>query len=71
MVGPVAMNEDLRNLPYIPPEGEYEERRLTRYPVPAVGFRRASRVGDLRIRPETAQKSLPPDPDDAGATVHI
>src|SRR5262249_47773945 len=37
MVGPVMMNTDLRDLPYIPPKGEHEERRLTRYPFPLAG----------------------------------
>ena len=31
MVGPVRTTTDLRHLPYIPNEGETEERRLTRY----------------------------------------
>jgi hypothetical protein len=37
MVGPVAMNTDLRNLPYVPPKQKEEERRLTRYPFPLAG----------------------------------
>ena len=37
MVGPVAQNQDLRSLPYIPPNKEVEERRLTRYPHPERG----------------------------------
>ena len=32
MVGPVMLNTDLRNLPYIAPKEEFEERSLTRYP---------------------------------------
>ncbi|HCP91575.1 MAG TPA: hypothetical protein DIT76_05970 [Spartobacteria bacterium] len=32
MVGPVALNMDLRKLPYIAPKEEFEERVLTRYP---------------------------------------
>ncbi|TMP93725.1 MAG: hypothetical protein E6L08_04965, partial [Verrucomicrobia bacterium] len=32
MVGPVALNMDLRELPYIAPKEEFEERVLTRYP---------------------------------------
>jgi hypothetical protein len=32
MVGPVVLNQDLRSLPYIAPNAEIEERRLTRYP---------------------------------------
>src|SRR5215475_6128782 len=37
MVGPVMMNTNLRNLPYVAPEREVEERRLTRYPFPEDG----------------------------------
>lgn len=32
MVGPVRLDKDLRTLPYVAPKGEFEERRLTRYP---------------------------------------
>src|SRR6266480_2686660 len=32
MVGPVRLNQDLRNLPYIAPKEEFEEKRLMRYP---------------------------------------
>ena len=32
MVGPVRLDQDLRNLPYVPPKEEFEERILTRYP---------------------------------------
>ena len=39
MIGPVVMNEDLRNLPYVAPkQKEEEERRLTRYPFPLAGI---------------------------------
>src|SRR5262245_11153701 len=37
MVGPVRLNQDLRSLPYIPQEAEFEEHRLTRYPHPETG----------------------------------
>src|SRR6266545_7642200 len=37
MVGPVVLNADLRDLPYIAPKREVEERRLTRYPLPENG----------------------------------
>jgi len=37
MVGPVMLNTNLRDLPYIPNEGEMEEQRLTRYPHPRMG----------------------------------
>src|SRR6266702_4191793 len=32
MVGPVALNMDLRKIPYVAPKEEFEERVLTRYP---------------------------------------
>lgn len=32
MVGPVRLDQDLRNLPYVAPKPEFEERRLMRYP---------------------------------------
>jgi hypothetical protein len=34
MVGPVRMNTDLRDLPYVAPKPKEEERRLTRYQFP-------------------------------------
>src|SRR5690349_1996749 len=37
MVGPVMMKTNLRNLPYVAPKREVEERRLTRYPFPENG----------------------------------
>ena len=36
MVGPVALNQDLRSLPYVAPNAEIEEKRLTRYPHPEI-----------------------------------
>jgi hypothetical protein len=32
MVGPVRLDQDLRNLPYVPPKEEFDEKVLTRYP---------------------------------------
>jgi len=32
LIGPVSQNQDLRALPYVPPNAEHEERILTRYP---------------------------------------
>ena len=37
MVGPVIMTTNLRDLPYIPNEGEKDEQPLTRYPHPKTG----------------------------------
>jgi hypothetical protein len=36
LVGPVILNRDLRDLPYIAPNPEVEEKRLTRYPHPEI-----------------------------------
>jgi hypothetical protein len=36
LVGPVVQNMDLRDLPYIAPNPEIEEKRLTRYPHPEI-----------------------------------
>jgi len=36
MVGPVMLNKDLRELPYVAPNEEIEEKRLTRYPHPEI-----------------------------------
>src|SRR5436190_20709412 len=34
IIGPVLLNKDLRDLPYIAPSREFEEKRLMRYPHP-------------------------------------
>src|SRR5437660_3436088 len=36
LVGPVVQNLDLRDLPYVAPNPEIEEKRLTRYPHPEI-----------------------------------
>ena len=36
LIGPVVLNTDLRDLPYIAPSHEFEEKRLTRYPHPEI-----------------------------------
>ena len=36
LVGPVVQNIDLRDLPYVAPNPEIEEKRLTRYPHPEI-----------------------------------
>jgi len=37
MVGPVSVDQNLNDLPYIAPQEEFEERVLTRYPHPGTG----------------------------------
>src|ERR1051326_2685541 len=36
IIGPVLVNKDLRDLPYVAPSREFEEKRLTRYPHPEI-----------------------------------
>src|SRR5438034_11685285 len=36
LMGPVIQNNDLRSLPYVAPNPEIEEKRLTRYPHPEI-----------------------------------
>ncbi|PYJ33416.1 MAG: hypothetical protein DME88_08320, partial [Verrucomicrobia bacterium] len=36
LVGPLIQNNDLRSLPYVAPNAEIEEKRLTRYPHPEI-----------------------------------
>jgi hypothetical protein len=38
MVGPVSVNQNLNDLPYIAPKAEFEERVLTRHPLPGTGL---------------------------------
>src|SRR5437868_11434866 len=37
MVGPVSVDQDLRDLPYVAPKAEFEEKVLTRHPHPEIG----------------------------------
>ena len=37
MIGPARQDQDLRNLPYVPTQGEMEEEPLTRFPHPRTG----------------------------------
>ena len=74
MVGPVRLDQDLRSLPYVAPKEEFEERRLTRYPHLGTGQESAPSgyaLSSLKYVQTIAQKSLAPDPEHAGATVHI
>jgi hypothetical protein len=44
LVGPVRLDQDLRTLPYIPNEGEIEERQRRIFPFPLSGGRASSRA---------------------------
>ena len=38
MIGPVSVDQNLNDLPYIAPKAEFEERVLTRHPLPGTGL---------------------------------
>src|ERR1044071_2731537 len=38
LVGPVSVDQNLNDLPYIAPKEEFEEKILTRHPHPGTGF---------------------------------
>ena len=64
MVGPVAMNTDLRSLPYIPQtQKNEEERRLTRYPFPLSGRPGKSGTSSFPQFQSLLQRVLTPAPN--------
>ena len=65
-----CLNTDLRNLPYVAPKAEFEERVLTRYPH-GTGSRSATQDRLLRQGSEAAQKYLAPDAHNAGADADL
>ena len=54
------LNQDLRTLPYIPNEGEIEERRLTRYPHPEIPS--PTSQSDFQRFDALVKQILPPTP---------
>jgi hypothetical protein len=60
MVGPVRLDQDLRNLPYIPNEGEMEGSRLTRHPFPLSGGPESSRTSAFPRFQSLLEKILTP-----------
>jgi hypothetical protein len=64
LVGPVALSQDLRSLPYIPPTPQIEEeRRLTRYPFPLSDQPGKSGTSASRQLQSTLEKILIPTPN--------
>jgi len=64
MVGPVALNQDLRSLPYIPQtQKNEEERRLTRYPFPLSGRPGKSGTSSFPQFQSLLQRVLTPAPN--------
>jgi len=65
MAGPVSQNLDLRALPYIAPNEENEERRLTRHPFPlatATSHQQSSNPGE-QFTQQLMQRVLAPTPN--------
>src|SRR6478752_5836291 len=60
MVGTVIQNNDLRSLPYIAPNTEIEEKRLTRYPHPEIPS--PTSQFDFPRFDELMKQILPPTP---------
>ena len=70
MVGPVRTTTDVSHLPYIPNEGERDERPLTRYPR---GTGQVSRLRDLwsRVWSGIAQKYFAASTHHAASAAHL
>jgi hypothetical protein len=64
MVGPVSQNQNLRTLPYIPPNEETDELRLSRHPFPLAGGHVASATSfsAQQMIQQIVQRSLSPTP---------
>ena len=73
MVGPVLLNQDLRNLPYVAPKEEFDEQPLTRYPhgTGQTGTPPDSRASASRTVATADQKYLAADAHDAGAAADL
>jgi len=63
MIGPVVMNTDLRNLPYVPQTGEIEGPRLTRHPFPLSGGPDRSGTSAFPQVQSLLEKILTPTPN--------
>jgi hypothetical protein len=48
MLGPVSQNQNLRNLPYVPPKGESDEVRRLRHPFPLPAVQTTGTSGPLQ-----------------------
>jgi hypothetical protein len=60
LIGPVMQNKDLRELPYVAPNEEIEEKRLTRYPHPEVPS--STTQSDYPRFEQLMKQILPPAP---------
>jgi hypothetical protein len=60
LMGPVVLNNDLRSLPYVAPNPEIEEKRLTRYPHPEIPS--STTQSDYPRFEQLMKQILPPAP---------
>ena len=63
LVGPVRLDQDLRMLPYIPNEGEIEERQRRIFPFPLSGGRASSRASSFPRFQSLLEKIVRPVPN--------
>jgi hypothetical protein len=62
LVGPVILNRDLRDLPYIAPNPEVEEKRLTRYPHPEIPSAAETNPSGFQRFESLLKQIIPPTP---------
>ncbi len=62
LVGPVILNRDLRDLPYIAPNPEVEEKRLTRYPHPEIPSPDGPNPSEFERFESLLKQIIPPTP---------
>ena len=62
LVGPVILNRDLRDLPYIAPNPEVEEKRLTRYPHPEIPLPAGPNPSEFERFKSLLKQIIPPTP---------
>ena len=62
LVGPVILNRDLRDLAYIAPNTEVEEKRLTRYPHPEIPLPAGPNPSEFERFKSLLKQIIPPTP---------
>jgi len=62
LVGPVILNRDLRDLPYIAPNPEVEQKRLTRYPHPEIPSAAGPNPSGFERFESLLKQIIPPTP---------
>lgn len=62
LVGPIRLDQDLRTLPYVPSEGEIQERQRRIFPFPLSGGRASSRASGFPRFQSSLEKIIRPVP---------